>query len=66
VNIKDALDQARASIDDTVLVLVSPRQAERLYLAMKIADSKVFGDIFPSFVEYNAAVDRYRELSEGK
>lgn len=58
VTLDDALDAARKAKGSTVLALVSPRQAERLYLALVIADLVIRGATIP-----NEIAARYAELS---
>jgi multidrug efflux pump subunit AcrA (membrane-fusion protein) len=58
-----ALAAARRAPGNTLLVLVSARQAERLYLALKIADREAsfLGKID---IELGGPVARYAELSK--
>lgn len=58
--IENALDEARKAPGNTLLVLVSPTQAQRLYLAMQIADVLAKND--PEDINTLAAlVPQYRE-----
>ncbi len=52
-----ALDAARAATGNTLLVLVSPRQAERLLLALRMADGWRMGKGYD-----DGTTDRYAEL----
>ncbi len=58
--LEDALEAAKNAKGNTLFVLVSPRQAERLYLAIKMADAWLSED----FAEYLLYIGRYKELAE--
>lgn len=60
VTLEQGLEAARTAEGNTVLVLVSPRQAERLYLAIKLADKLVAGDLEGCTM----LAIRYEELSK--
>lgn len=60
VTVDEALKAASETKGNTLMVLVSMRQAERLYLAIKIADAYTIGD-------YGACAElvvRYEELDD--
>lgn len=60
MTIEEGLEAAKAANGDTLLVIVSPRQAERLLLALQLADKLVAGDLEGC----TALAVRYEELSE--
>ncbi|MGH7176411.1 MAG: hypothetical protein ACREJC_03435 [Tepidisphaeraceae bacterium] len=60
-NIEVALDAARNAEGSTLLVLVSPRQAHQLYLAIKIADTLAANDP-ESINEFAALMSVYKTL----
>lgn len=59
MNIEEALEAARTATGNTLLVLTSPRQAERLWLAIQIADKLIGGDLEGC----TGLTVRYEELS---
>lgn len=61
--IEEALAAARDADGNTVLVLVSPVQAHRLWLAMQIADM-VAGNDPEDINAFGAAVSVYKKLAE--
>lgn len=58
VTVDEALEVARNATGATLLVLVGPKQAERLYLALQIAE-KLVNDMTASVYE---ELVRYAEL----
>lgn len=61
VTLDDAIDAARKAPGNTVLTIVSPRQAERLYLALAIADGLAASDT-SALPKLHEAIERYRKL----
>lgn len=63
--IEQALEAARTATGNTLLVLVSPRQAERLHVAMKIAEEMIkFDSEWGLTDEALSLIGRYGELSK--
>ena len=64
MTLEEAIQAARAAPGDTVFAIVSPRQAERLHLAMSIADSVVTAEECGHDTGIrDRAWKRYKELS---
>jgi len=64
--LEEALDAARNATGDTLLVLVNPRQAERLRVALQIAEkmlSRATDPLRIKILEVQILVERYEELS---
>lgn len=59
----EALEAAKNAQGDTLLMLVSPRQAERLFLALKTADAMVSEQPWPEDFDIDEMKARYAELS---
>lgn len=62
MSLEQALEEARIAKGNTVLVLVSPKQAERLHLAMLLADQLV-GEIAAPEDLFKQWVVRYKALA---
>ena len=59
VSLEDGLEAAKNASGNTLLVLVSPRQAERLLVALQLADKLIANDLNGC----TALAVRYEELS---